>query len=119
MQVRVEFCCKDSSKFSMALLQAEISRRGRNFAERISCVTSGLHAQLMAPIRCVNRVKKNFCWIEKIWQEMARRSRQSNAHRANHPNHLVIRDRFQSPSFAFKSSFTVCGLALPPDSFMT
>jgi hypothetical protein len=82
----------------MVRLRSAISIGDNNFAESISCASRGLHAQLTTQRGLA--AKKN-CWMKKNWARNGVTIAPIAPHRANHPNHLVIRGRVSEPEFRF------------------
>jgi hypothetical protein len=83
------------------LSEGAISIGTDGLAGPISLAASGLRANRAAPIERVDQMQKKICWMKKNAVGNAAANVQIDTHRANHPNQLVIRDRFSDPKFRF------------------
>jgi hypothetical protein len=70
-------------------------------AGSISLPASNLRADRVAPIESQRSAAKKFRWMKKNMTRNGAAITLIDARRANHPNQLVIRDRFSDPKFRF------------------
>jgi hypothetical protein len=89
------------SQFLTLVSQGAISIVTNGLAGPISLAASGLRANRATPNEAMDRPQKKFCWMKKNAVRNAAAIEQIDTHRANHPNQLVIRDRFSDPKFRF------------------
>jgi hypothetical protein len=83
------------------LSQGAISIYTSGLAGSISPVASGLRANRAAPIERVDQMQKKIVGSKKNAVGNAAANVQIDTHRANHPNQLLIRNRFSDPKFRF------------------
>jgi hypothetical protein len=83
------------------LSQGAISIGTNGLAGSVSPAARRPRANRAAPIEAMDRPQKKIRWMKKNAVRNGAAIVQIDTHRANHPNQLVIRNRFSDPKFRF------------------
>jgi hypothetical protein len=83
------------------LLQGAISIGTDGLAGSVSPAARRPRENRAAPIEAMRSAAKKFRWMKKNVVRNGTAIVKIDTHRANHPNQLLIRDRFSDPKFRF------------------